>query len=141
MSISINVYLMAVVFVTFLALLVLLNSWVYQPLLAYMDERQESMAKDKRNIDQLHSEAAIHHKEAQNILKEARVQADKILQDALHNARADYESIVAQKEKELEKQAEQVSLGLKESKSNLKLQLARDLPALEALLKLKISQI
>ncbi|BCZ18629.1 F0F1 ATP synthase subunit B', AtpXF' [Helicobacter sp. NHP19-012] len=141
MSISINVYLMAVVFITFLALLVLLNSWVYQPLLAYMDERQESMAKDKRNIDQLHSETAMHHQEAQNILKEARVQADKIVQDALYDARANYESVVAQKEKELEKQAEEANNALKESKSNLKLQLAHDLPTLEALLKLKISQI
>ncbi|CRF41268.1 ATP synthase F0F1 subunit B' [Helicobacter ailurogastricus] len=141
MSISINVYLMAVVFVSFIALLVLLNLQVYRPLLGYMDKREESITKDKRNIEQLHQEVAAHRQEAQNILNDARAQADKILQDALHNARANYESVVAQKEEELEKQAEQARIALKESKSNLKLELARDLPALEALLKLKISQI
>ncbi|CRF45786.1 ATP synthase B' chain [Helicobacter heilmannii] len=141
MSITINVYLMAVVFITFIALLVSLSGGVYKPLLANMDAREDSMLKDRRNIEQLHQEVQGYQQEAQNILKEARLQADKIMQDALYNARSNYESVVAQKEEELEKQAEQVALALKESKSNLKLQLARDLPALEALLKLKISQI
>ncbi|GMB94494.1 F0F1 ATP synthase subunit B', AtpXF' [Helicobacter heilmannii] len=141
MSITINVYLMAVVFITFIALLVSLSGGVYKPLLANMDAREDSMLKDRRNIEQLHQEVQGYQQEAQNILKEARLQADKIMQDALYNARSNYESVVAQKEEELEKQAEQVALALKESKSNLKLQLASDLPALEALLKLKISQI
>ncbi|WP_158653223.1 F0F1 ATP synthase subunit B family protein [Helicobacter heilmannii] len=141
MSITINVYLMAVVFITFIALLVSLSGGVYKPLLANMDAREDSMLKDRRNIEQLHQEVQGYQQEAQNILKEARLQADKIMQDALYNARSNYESVVAQKEEELEKQAEQAALALKESKSNLKLQLARDLPALEALLKLKISQI
>ncbi|BDQ27639.1 ATP synthase B' chain [Helicobacter heilmannii] len=141
MSITINVYLMAVVFITFITLLVSLSGGVYKPLLANMDAREDSMLKDRRNIEQLHQEVQGYQQEAQNILKEARLQADKIMQDALYNARSNYESVVAQKEEELEKQAEQVALALKESKSNLKLQLARDLPALEALLKLKISQI
>ncbi|GMB93392.1 hypothetical protein NHP200010_11100 [Helicobacter bizzozeronii] len=141
MNISINLYLMLVVFVTFIVLMWLLHLWVYQPLLANMDGREDSMQKDRQFIDNTTEEIASSKQEAKNLLREARLQADKILQDALQQARSNYEVVLAQKEEELNKDYKRFTTKLKESKSNLKLQLLQDLPALEASLKLKISQM
>ncbi|TSA86980.1 HrpE/YscL family type III secretion apparatus protein [Helicobacter mehlei] len=141
MNISINLYLMLVVFVTFIVLMWLLHLWVYQPLLANMDGREGSMQKDRQFIDNTTKEIVASKQEAKNLLREARLQADKILQDALQQARSNYEVVLAQKEEELNKDYKRFATQLKESKSNLKLQLLQDLPALEASLKLKISQM
>ncbi|WP_104759817.1 F0F1 ATP synthase subunit B family protein [Helicobacter bizzozeronii] len=141
MNISINLYLMLVVFVTFIVLMWLLHLWVYQPLLANMDGREGSMQKDRQFIDNTTEEIASSKQEAKNLLREARLQADKILQDALQQARSNYEVVLAQKEEELNKDYKRFTTQLKESKSNLKLQLLQDLPTLEASLKLKISQM
>ncbi|WP_104640739.1 F0F1 ATP synthase subunit B family protein [Helicobacter bizzozeronii] len=141
MNISINLYLMLVVFVTFIVLMWLLHLWVYQPLLANMDGREDSMQKDRQFIDNTTEEIASSKQEAKNLLREARLQADKILQDALQQARSNYEVVLAQKEEELNKDYKRFTTQLKESKSNLKLQLLQDLPTLEASLKLKISQM
>ncbi|WP_104628425.1 F0F1 ATP synthase subunit B family protein [Helicobacter bizzozeronii] len=141
MNISINLYLMLVVFVTFIVLMWLLHLWVYQPLLANMDGREDSMQKDRQFIDNTTKEIAASKQEAKSLLREARLQADKILQDALQQARSNYEVVLAQKEEELNKDYKRFTTQLKESKSNLKLQLLQDLPTLEASLKLKISQM
>ncbi|CCF80244.1 F0F1 ATP synthase subunit B family protein [Helicobacter bizzozeronii] len=141
MNISINLYLMLVVFVTFIVLMWLLHLWVYQPLLANMDGREGSMQKDRQFIDNTTEEIASSKQEAKNLLREARLQADKILQDALQQARSNYEVVLAQKEEEINKDYKRFTTQLKESKSNLKLQLLQDLPTLEASLKLKISQM
>ncbi|CCB80447.1 F0F1 ATP synthase subunit B family protein [Helicobacter bizzozeronii] len=141
MNISINLYLMLVVFVTFIVLMWLLHLWVYQPLLANMDGREGSIQKDRQFIDNTTEEIASSKQEAKNLLREARLQADKILQDALQQARSNYEVVLAQKEEELNKDYKRFTTQLKESKSNLKLQLLQDLPTLEASLKLKISQM
>ncbi|WP_104638673.1 F0F1 ATP synthase subunit B family protein [Helicobacter bizzozeronii] len=141
MNISINLYLMLVVFVTFIVLMWLLHLWVYQPLLANMDGREGSMQKDRQFIDNTTEEIASSKQEAKSLLREARLQADKILQDALQQARSNYEVVLAQKEEELNKDYKRFTTQLKESKSNLKLQLLQDLPTLEASLKLKISQM
>ncbi|MFC3847498.1 F0F1 ATP synthase subunit B' [Helicobacter baculiformis] len=141
MDISVNVYLMLVVFVTFLLLMWLSNVWIYKPMLANMDAREGSIGQDSAFIDKTTQEIAHLKQEASRQLKEARIQANKILQDSLQKACEDYENTLAQKENDLQKDFEMFVQGLKESKSELKLQLTQDLPALEVSLQQKISQM
>ncbi|WP_120945556.1 MULTISPECIES: F0F1 ATP synthase subunit B family protein [Helicobacter] len=141
MDISINVYLMLVVFLTFLVLVWLSNAWIYKPMLANMDARQGAIGQDGEFIEKTSQEIARLKQEADHQRKEAHIQANKILQESLQKARQDYEHVLAQKESDLQKDLEVFMQGLKESKSALKLQLSQDLPALELSLQQKISQM
>ncbi len=141
MDISINIYLMSVVFVSFLVLMWLSHVWVYKPILANMDARKKAMEQDSSFVDQTNREIVVLQEEAKIQLKQARAQAHEILQVALHKAKSDYENVVAQKEEALNKELEVFIQSLKDSKSDLALELSQNLPLLEASLKQKITQI
>ncbi|WP_104749812.1 F0F1 ATP synthase subunit B family protein [Helicobacter cynogastricus] len=141
MDISINVYLMLVVFVSFLILMWLSHMWIYKPILANMDARKKAMDQDGSFVDQTSREIVVLQEEAKTQLKQARAQAHKILQEALHKAKSDYESVVTQKEEALNKELEVFIQGLKNSRGELALELSQNLPLLEASLKQKITQI
>ncbi len=132
---------MLVVFVTFLLLMWLSNVWIYKPMLANMDAREGSIGQDSAFIDKTTQEITHLKQEASHLVKEARLRANKILQDSLQKAREDYEHALTQKEGDLQKDFEAFMHALKESKSELKLQLSQDLPALEVSLQQKISQM
>ncbi len=99
------------------------------------------MGQDGAFIEKTTQEIAHLKQEADRLLREARLQANTILQDSLQKAREDYENVLAQKESDLQKELEIFMQGLKESKSELQLQLNQNLPALEMSLRQKISQM
>ncbi len=131
MNISVNPYLMAVVFVVFVLLLWAMNVWVYRPLLAFMDNRQaeikDSLAKIK--TDNAQSVEIGHQIDA--LLKEAAERRREIIAEAIQKATQSYDVVIKQKENELNQEFEAFAKQLQNEKQVLKEQLQAQMPVFE----------
>ncbi|GAA7173600.1 FoF1 ATP synthase subunit B' [Helicobacter pylori] len=131
MNISVNPYLMAVVFVVFVLLLWAMNVWVYRPLLAFMDNRQaeikDSLAKIK--TDNTQSVEIRHQIDA--LLKEAAEKRREMIAEAIQKATESYDAVIKQKESELNQEFEAFAKQLKNEKQILKEQLQAQMPVFE----------
>ncbi|WRD57141.1 FoF1 ATP synthase subunit B' [Helicobacter pylori] len=131
MNISINPYLMAVVFVVFVLLLWAMNVWVYRPLLAFMDSRQaeikDSLAKIK--TDNTQSVEIRHQIDA--LLKEAAEKRREMIAEAIQKATESYDAVIKQKENELNQEFEAFAKQLQNEKQILKEQLQVQMPVFE----------
>ncbi|BAW44449.1 FoF1 ATP synthase subunit B' [Helicobacter pylori] len=131
MNISVNPYLMAVVFVVFVLLLWAMNVWVYRPLLAFMDNRQaeikDSLAKIK--TDNTQSVEIRHQIDA--LLKEAAEKRREMIAEAIQKAIESYDAVIKQKENELNQEFEAFAKQLQNEKQVLKEQLQAQMPVFE----------
>ncbi|GHQ86613.1 F0F1 ATP synthase subunit B' [Helicobacter pylori] len=131
MNISVNPYLMAVVFVVFVLLLWAMNVWVYRPLLAFMDNRQaeikDSLAKIK--TDNTQSVEIRHQIDA--LLKEAAEKRREMIAEAIQKAVESYDAVIKQKENELNQEFEAFAKQLQNEKQILKEQLQVQMPVFE----------
>ncbi|GAA6798693.1 FoF1 ATP synthase subunit B' [Helicobacter pylori] len=131
MNISVNPYLMAVVFVVFVLLLWAMNVWVYRPLLAFMDNRQaeikDSLAKIK--TDNTQSVEIRHQIDA--LLKEAAEKRREMIAEAIQKATESYDAVIKQKENELNQEFEAFAKQLQNEKQILKEQLQVQMPVFE----------
>ncbi|GAA7046292.1 FoF1 ATP synthase subunit B' [Helicobacter pylori] len=131
MNISVNPYLMAVVFVVFVLLLWAMNVWVYRPLLAFMDNRQaeikDSLAKIK--TDNTQSVEIRHQIDA--LLKEAAEKRREMVAEAIQKAAESYDAVIKQKENELNQEFEAFAKQLQNEKQILKEQLQVQMPVFE----------
>ncbi|WRB28430.1 FoF1 ATP synthase subunit B' [Helicobacter pylori] len=131
MNISVNPYLMAVVFIVFVLLLWAMNVWVYRPLLAFMDNRQaeikDSLAKIK--TDNAQSVEIGHQIDA--LLKEAAEKRREIIAEAIQKATESYDAVIKQKENELNQEFEAFAKQLQNEKQALKEQLQAQMPVFE----------
>ncbi|WP_097683853.1 FoF1 ATP synthase subunit B' [Helicobacter pylori] len=131
MNISVNPYLMAVVFVVFVLLLWAMNVWVYRPLLAFMDNRQaeikDSLAKIK--TDNAQSVEIGHQIEA--LLKEAAEKRREMIAETIQKATESYDAVIKQKENELNQEFEAFAKQLQNEKQALKEQLQAQMPVFE----------
>ncbi|GAA8427834.1 FoF1 ATP synthase subunit B' [Helicobacter pylori] len=131
MNISVNPYLMAVVFVVFVLLLWAMNVWVYRPLLAFMDNRQaeikDSLAKIK--TDNTQSVEIRHQIDA--LLKEAAEKRREMIAEAIQKAAESYDAVIKQKENELNQEFEAFAKRLQNEKQALKEQLQAQMPVFE----------
>ncbi|WP_101007473.1 FoF1 ATP synthase subunit B' [Helicobacter pylori] len=131
MNISVNPYLMAVVFVVFVLLLWAMNVWVYRPLLAFMDNRQaeikDSLAKIKTDNAQ---SVEIRH-QIETLLKEAAEKRREMIAEAIQKATESYDVVIKQKENELNQEFEAFAKQLQNEKQALKEQLQAQMPVFE----------
>ncbi|RKV12884.1 FoF1 ATP synthase subunit B' [Helicobacter pylori] len=131
MNISVNPYLMAVVFVVFVLLLWTMNVWVYRPLLAFMDNRQaeikDSLAKIKTDNAQ---SVEIGH-QIETLLKEAAEKRREVIAEAIQKATESYDAVIKQKENELNQEFEAFIKQLQNEKQVLKEQLQVQMPVFE----------
>ncbi len=131
MNISVNPYLMAVVFVVFVLLLWAMNVWVYRPLLAFMDNRQaeikDSLAKIK--TDNTQSVEIRHQIDA--LLKEVAEKRREMIAEAIQKAAESYDAVIKQKESELNQEFEAFAKQLQNEKQILKEQLQVQMPVFE----------
>ncbi|GAA7905718.1 FoF1 ATP synthase subunit B' [Helicobacter pylori] len=131
MNISVNPYLMAVVFVVFVLLLWAMNVWVYRSLLAFMDNRQaeikDSLAKIKTDNAQ---SVEIGH-QIETLLKEVAEKRREMIAEAIQKATESYDAVIKQKENELSQEFEAFAKQLQNEKQVLKEQLQVQMPVFE----------
>ena len=137
---DIHLPLMLFVFALFLTLLVLLNSMLFQPLVKFMDERDNSIAKDLEDAKTLGNSSQELNAKADEILANAKNEATQIRQKAIDEAKAIALVRVETKQSELETEYISFKESLKKDKESLKVTLLSQMPLFKESLKATISK-
>lgn len=141
MGISLNPQLMALVFVLFIVSIYVLNKWLYQPILGFMDARDEKIKNDLANIDGNDSQIAHIDGEIRTILDEARKEAGAIKESALNEAKADYANNIERLKSENDTNLSARLQALQKEKEELKSALLAQMPEFQNALNRKLQNI
>lgn len=133
--------LMLFVFVVFITLLFLLNQILYKPLIAFIDNRTESIAKDLEASKKLTSNSDEMQAKAQQVINEAKAEATLIRQKAIDEAKLVAASKVEAKQKELESDYAKFAKALEKDKESLKESILAQVPQFRDAIKTKLSKI
>ncbi|GAA9600810.1 FoF1 ATP synthase subunit B' [Helicobacter pylori] len=131
MNISVNPYLMAVVFVVFVLLLWAMNVWVYRPLLAFMDNRQAEIKDGLAKIKTDNTQSLEIRHQIDALLKEAAEKRREVIAEAIQKATESYDAVIKQKGNELNQEFEAFAKQLQNEKQALKEQLQVQMPVFE----------
>lgn len=134
-------WVMALVFVTFLVLVYLLNRILYKPLLGFMEARDSSIKKDSEGIEGNATEIKALKKEIEEILHNAKQEAALIKNKAQEDAKQKAEAKIAQKREELNIKYKDFVVGLDEEKINLRNSLLSQVPLFKEGLKAKLGKL
>jgi len=138
---DINPMLMGTVFVVFIASLLLLNNWLFKPLVGFMDKREQSIRSDATDIRASEDETKETLKKAQEILEIAKKEASQIKERAHQDAKKLSHGMLEQKQKELEVEYVRFVAELQNERAELKNSLVSQTPLFKESLKAKISRI
>ena len=138
---EIDLPLVALTAVVFLALIAILNSVLYKPLLGFVDKRNQDVKNDEDSISKNTSDLSVFEAQVEQILSAARAEAGKIKQDALNAAKEAAGKITAEKRAELEVDYDAFLQNLKAQKNEFKAELMNSLPELRSTLKSKLARI
>ena len=133
--------LMLIVLLLFLGLIVYLNKALYQPLISFMDQRDETIAKDLKESAELTGDASSLKQEAEEILNNAKQEAISLKQSAMEEANSQATALVSSKEAELEKAYNDFLEKLESEKEEVKTTILSEIPLLKEALKAKFSQL
>ena len=99
---DIKLWVMLVEAGIFLVTLVLLNQWLFKPLLTFMEERDAKLAEELKNISSNTDEVKKYELEIASILENARNEANTIKKLASDEAKKEAISIVESEVSQLE---------------------------------------
>ena len=138
---EIDLPLVALTAVVFLALIAILNSVLYKPLLGFVDKRNQDVKNDEDSISKNTSDLSVFEVQVEQILSAARAEAGKIKQDAINAATEAAGKITAEKRAELEVDYDAFVQNLQAQKNEFKVELMNSLPELRSALKSKLARI
>jgi len=78
----------------FIVTLILLNSWLFKPLLSFMDNREAKLQEDLKAASNNMEEVQKYEEEIASILEKAKAEASKIKKEAIEEAKAEAKKIV-----------------------------------------------
>jgi len=138
---DISLSLMLVVAVVFFVMLVLLNSWLYQPLMAFMDERDRSIHKDLESVNADSSEIEELKAKAEEVIAKAKSEAAALKAKTVEESKLLAMSKIETKKEELEGNYGAFLDSLKKEEEELRSELISQMPLFKESLKAKFSQI
>jgi F-type H+-transporting ATPase subunit b len=127
--------------VVFLVLIALLNSWLYNPLLGYMQKRDEDIQRDLSEVGSNDDEIAALHAEAEKIVSDAKMEAMALREKVVNEAKELSESKIEAKRAELAEKYASFTASLNEEKASLNNALLSEVPLFKEAIKAKISKI
>ncbi|MDD2789392.1 MAG: FoF1 ATP synthase subunit B' [Sulfurimonas sp.] len=138
---DINPILLLATFVVFLSLIAVLNSWLYNPLFAYMNKRDEDIKKDLQQVGSNDDEINELTRKAQTIVMDAKLEAAALREKVIADAKELAESKLETKRAELAKEYLEFEQSLAKSKDELTQDLMSQVPLFKEAVKAKFSQI
>lgn len=141
MGVSVNVQLMLLVFVLFIAAVYLLNKWLYQPILGFMDARDDMIKNDLANVDGNDSEMEAIDNEIHSILDAARKEATAIKESATLAAKEEYAKNIEMLKTENDNNLNVFLESMQQEKEALKATLLSQMPEFQASIKNKLQHI
>jgi len=140
LMLDIHLPLMLFVLALFLALVFLLNVMLFQPLVQYMDQRDDSIAKDLEATKGLSGNSGELNAKADEIISSAKNEAAGIRQKAMDDQKMLAMAKIEAKQKELEAEYNAFLDRLSSDKENLRNALLSQMPLFKESLKAKFSQ-
>lgn len=142
MSITIpDPWLMLLVFVVFIITMLLLNSWLFKPLIGFMDERENFLRKDMESAMSDDNEVQEIQEKIRAIFADAKAQASSIIESATIEAKAEYDEKMEKQANEVQGRIDSFRADLENQKNQAKQELLADLGVFETALKSKVQQI
>ncbi len=127
--------------VVFLILIAVLNSWLYSPLLAFIQKRDEDIQNDLSKAGSNDKEIKELLEKAQSIVDNAKLEAAAIREKVIADAKELAESRIEAKKATLAKEYEEFERTLEQKSIELKNDLLGQVPVFKEALKLKFNQI
>ncbi len=133
--------LMLVVLAIFFFLIYQLNNRLYGPLIKFVDDREESIARDLKESSALSGDSEELLEKARGNLDSAKNEAARMRHEAIEKIKEESAAALEEKQSELEKEYERFVERLAEEKKSLQSALLSQLPLIKEGLKAKFSQI
>lgn len=138
---DINPILLLITFVVFVSLIAVLNSWLYNPLFAYMNKRDEDIKKDLEQVGSNDEEIRTLNAQAEAIVMQAKLEAAALREKVITDAKELAESKLETKRAELAQEYLEFEQSLAKSKDELTADLMSQVPVFKEAVKAKFSQI
>lgn len=138
---DINPILLIATLVVFLTLIAVLNSWLYNPLFAYMNKRDEDIKKDLDRVSSNDEEIAELNSKAESIVGTAKLEASALREKVVADAKELAESKLEAKRAELASEYLEFEQSLANAKDQLIKDLSTEIPQFKEAVKAKFSQI
>ncbi len=138
---DINPILLMATFVVFLSLIAVLNSWLYNPLFAYMNNRDAHIKKELQKVGSNDDEIKELLLKAQTIGMNAKLEAAALREKVVADAKELAESKLEAKRAELASEYLEFEQSIAKSKEQLKSDLLSQAPLFKQAVTAKFSQL
>lgn len=138
---DINPILLLITFVVFVSLIAVLNSWLYNPLFAYMNKRDDDIKKDLEKVGSNDEEINELNAKAESIIMNAKLEAAALREKVIADAKELAESKLEAKRAELAHEYLEFKQSLSQSRDELTADLMSQVPVFKEAVKAKFSQI
>jgi len=135
---DINLGVMLLIAAIFLVTAYLLKIWLFDPLVHFMDEREEKLKKELEMITHNTEETKEMEEEIKTVLQLAREDEKRILEEARMKAIKEAERIKAIKQKEIEEAKESLRLILQREKEKILSELLKEKEEIKSLVENKL---
>jgi F-type H+-transporting ATPase subunit b len=125
----------------FLITLVLLNMWLFKPLVEFMENRDRKLAADRKSVSDNEKDTQKYEEEIASILDSAKVEANKIRQEALESAKSEAKKLIETKINEIDKAKVEFISSLDTEKATIREALNGKMPEIKNMLANKIKDI
>lgn len=141
MGISLNLELMLLVFFLFILCVILLNKWLYKPILEFMDSRDNMIKNDLENSNSNDSEIEAIQSEINIILDNAKKEAALLKERAHTQAKLNYDKNIQEVKNLNEKDLVNFMETIKKEKEELYQSLLTQVPDFKKNLNVKLKKM
>ncbi len=127
--------------IVFFILVFLLNSWLYRPLLIFMEEREKSIQEDLEKAESNESGAQKLLEEAKAIVAQAKSEATKLKSEVIAKEKEEMHKLLEAKRSELEEKYQAFVQELEQEEQSIKAALISQLPLFKEALKAKFNKL
>ena len=138
---DINPILLLATFVVFVSLIAVLNSWLYNPLFSFMNNRDDDIKKDLDRVGSNDDEINALNAKAEQIVMNAKLEAAALREKVITDAKELADSKLEAKRAELAKEYLEFEQSLSKSKEELTTDLMSQVPMFKEAVKAKFNQI
>ncbi|SFV66152.1 ATP synthase B' chain [hydrothermal vent metagenome] len=138
---DINPILLLATFVVFVSLIAVLNSSLYNPLLSFMNKRDEDIKKDLEKVGNNDDEINELNSKAETIIMNAKLEAAALREKVIADAKELVDSKLEAKRAELAQEYLEFEKSLSKAKKELTTDLLKQVPVFKEAVSAKFSQI
>lgn len=133
--------LLGITVVVFLVMIYLLNVILYKPILSFVDNRNESIANEEKELLKYGNDTKKYEEECAAILASARDEVSKLKAAAIQSANELSKSKIDAERARLEADYKEFEAGLKTEQEALKVALSDNLPIIKTEIKSVLSKL